>query len=97
MPFGNYHHNPKSEIDFSKLRTVSVIANFNINGDIRPEYFRIVNPDHTEETFKVEFVKLTKIIHCPSRILFRCCYTNHNKYREIDLVYYVNECVWTIQ
>jgi len=97
MPFGFYPHNPKPEIDLSQLRTVSVIANFNVNGDIRPECFRIVNPDQTEDTFKVEFVKLTKILHCPSRILFRCCYTNNNKHCEIDLVYYVDQCVWIIQ
>lgn len=94
--FGNYHHNPKLETDFSQLRTVSVIANFNTNGKIRPEYFRLVNPDQSEETFKIDFIKYTRDYDNPSRILFCCLYKNYGRQFEVGLMFYVMECIWTI-
>ena len=95
--FGNYPHNPKPEIDFSQLKTVSVIATFNIEGKIRPDYFRMVNPDQSEETFKIDAIKYTRDIVNPSRIILFCClYNNYGRQLEVNLVFYVRECRWVI-
>lgn len=92
--FGNHHYNTKPVTDFTKLRTVSVIANFNTEGKFIPLYFRIVNPDQSEQTFKIDSVKFTR--EYDNRILFCCLFTNHNQQQEVNLTFYVMECVWTI-
>lgn len=92
--FGNYHHNPKPVTDFTKLRTVPVIANFNTEGKIRPEYFRVVNPDQSEKTYKIDAVKVSKVNG--NVISFICLFTNYGKQREVLLKFYVEESKWTV-
>lgn len=92
--FGNYYYNPKLEIDFSQLKTVSVITNFNAEGRFKPEYFRVINPDQSETTFKIDTVKFTR--EYDNRILFCCVYTNNRRQCEIILIFYVLECCWVI-
>lgn len=92
--FGNYHYNPKPEIDFSQLRTVLVVANFNTEGKFKPEYFRVVNSDQSESTFKIDVIKYIREYH--NRILFCCLYSNYGRQHEVSLVFYVSERVWVI-
>jgi thiamine pyrophosphokinase len=89
-----HHYNPKPETDFSQLRTVSVVANFNTIGKFKPEYFRVVNSDQSEATFKIDAIKYTR--EYDNRILFCCLYSNHGKQLEVGLMFYINECVWVI-
>ena len=96
MAFGNYPHNPKPEIDFSQLRTVPVIATFNTEGKIRPDYFSCTNPDQSIEKFKIETIKYTREYDNPNRILFCCIYKNYSKRHEVNLVFYVMERKWII-
>jgi hypothetical protein len=96
MAFGNYPHNPKQIIDFDKLHVVPVVTTFNTEGKIRPDYFGFTNPDGSVEKFKIETVKYTREYDNPSRILFCCSYKNYGKLYEVNLVYYIRECRWTI-
>lgn len=97
MAFGSYPYNPKPVTDFTKLRTVPVIATFNTQGKIRPDYFCYTNLDESMERFKIASVKYTKEYDSPSRILFYCIYRNYGKLYEVNLVFYVIECRWIIQ
>jgi hypothetical protein len=92
--FGNYPYNPKPETDFSKLRTVSVIANFNTEGKFIPIYFRYVNPDESEQTIKIDAIKFTR--EKADRILFCCLFTNYGRQQEVILTFYIKECIWVI-
>lgn len=92
--FGNYPHIEKPKIDFSQLNTVSVIANFNPEGKIKPEYFKFVNADQSEKTIKIDSIKYTK--EYDNRISFCCIYTIYGKQREVMLTFYVAECIWVI-
>lgn len=92
--FGNYPYNPKLETDFSQLKTISVIANFNTEGNFKPEYFHVVNSDQSETTYKIETVKFTREYDNPYRILFCCMFNNNCWQQEINLVYYVMKCRW---
>ena len=93
--FGNYPYNPKPVIDFDKLNTVSVIVNFNVGGKIKPEYFRYINSDESEQTIKIDTVKFTR--DKGERISFCCMFTNHGRQQEVILTFYVIECIWIIE
>jgi hypothetical protein len=95
--FGNYSYNPKQEVDFSLLKTIPVVTTFNKEGKIRPDYFRLVNPDQSEETIKINAIKYTKEYNKPIRILFRCICNIYGRQFEVNLVFYVNECKWIVQ
>jgi hypothetical protein len=92
--FGNYSYNPKPKTDFSQLRTIPVIATFNAEGKIRPDYFRITNTDQSVDTYKIDTVKYTK--DYDNRIVFYCLFTNGKRQQEVNLVFYVMECIWTV-
>lgn len=92
--FGNYSYNPKPETDFSKLKTVSVIANFNTEGKFIPVYFKYINPDKSEQTIKIDTVKFTR--DKGDYISFCCLFTNHSRQQEVVLTFYVMECIWII-
>lgn len=96
-PFGNHNTNHKPATYFTKLRTVPVIATFNVEGKIRPDYFVYTNPDESIEKFKIESIKYTREYNNPSRILFCCNYKNYGKLYVVNLVFYVNERRWVIQ
>lgn len=96
MAFGNYPYNPKPVIDFDKLNAVPVVATFNTDGKIRPDYFGYTNPDEFMEKFKVEAIKYTREYDNPCRILFCCVYSNYGRQLEVNLVFYVMECMWII-
>jgi hypothetical protein len=93
--FGNYPYNPKPETDFSKLRTVSVIANFNTEGKFIPIYFRLVNPDQSEDTIKIDAIRFIR--EKSDSILFCCLYTSYGRQQEVLLRFYIKECRWTIE
>jgi hypothetical protein len=95
--FGYHTHNPKPVIDFSQMKTVSVIATFNAEGKIRPDYFNYINPDGSMDKFKIESIKYTRDYSYPSRILFCCVYKSYNKHHEVNLIFYVMEHMWVIQ
>ena len=92
--FGNYSYSPKPVTDFTKLKTVSVIANFNTEGKFIPVYFRTIHPDQSEKTIKIDAVKFTR--DKGNCISFYCLFNNHGRQQEVILTFYVMECIWTI-
>jgi hypothetical protein len=93
--FGNYNCDTKTAIDFSNMNTVTVMTNFNTIGKFVPVLFRIINPDTSEETVKVDSIKYTKELS--NRISFCCLCSNGNRQHEVILTFYIMECVWIIE
>jgi hypothetical protein len=97
MAYGNYSYNNNKQIDFSQLRSVPVIATFNTEGKIRPDYFGYTNPDESVEKLKIKSIKYTREYNHPARMLFCCVYNNYGKQHEASLMFYVDEYMWVLQ
>jgi len=86
----SYKHYP-----FTKgTHPVSVIVNFAVDGRFKPVYFKYYDEENGYMTFKIDSVHYTKDKH--DCILF-CCYITLNKMKqEVNLIYKLNECTWTL-
>lgn len=92
--FGNYPAPKKFEVDYTKNHPVQVVANFNPEGKFIPIYFKYVDDDQSEYTYKIESIKYSR--EYKHHTSFCCVYINHGRKYEILLHFYVNECIWVL-
>ena len=77
---------------------VDVIATFNVQGKIKPNYIRIEDEDHTLQTYKIEniiFSREEKYAGMPA-IHFCCNIIRENCEQMIHLKFYVNTHQWVL-
>ncbi len=74
---------------------VSVIANFASDGRFKPIYFKYYDAECGYQTFKIDAVHYTR--NKTDSILFCCSITLNNMKQEINLVYKLSECTWTLE
>lgn len=74
---------------------VDVVVNFATDGRFKPIYFKYT--DESEETivFKIDDIYYTR--DKIDSILF-CCFITQNRIKqEVNLIYKLNECKWTLE
>lgn len=74
---------------------VDVIANFALDGRFKPIYFKYTDEKEGAMTFKIDGIHYTRDKH--DSILFCCYITKDNRRQEINLIYKLNECQWTLE
>mgnify|MGYP000076328820 CR=1 FL=1 len=77
---------------------VDVIATFNVQGKIKPNYIRVEDEDHTLRTYKIEDViscKEEKYAGVPA-ILFCCNIVREDCLQLINIRYHIKTHQWVI-
>lgn len=77
---------------------VDVVATFNVQGKIKPNYIRIEDEDHVLHTYKIEniiFSREEKYAGLPA-ILFCCNILRNGCMQIINIKYHVNTHQWVI-
>lgn len=87
----SYKHIPFA----TENQPVAVIVNFATDGRFKPVYFKFFDEVNGYMTFKIDKIHYTRDKH--DSILF-CCFVTHNRIQqEVNLVYKLNECTWTLR
>lgn len=95
MAYGKYNEQHKVELDNTLYCPVSVNCTFNVLGEVRPDYVQIINPDESNETFKIQGIKSHKSI--PYGIQFVCLINDCDIQKEIKLSFFTQKCIWAIE
>ncbi len=95
MPFFETNRKPEFEIDYSRCQSVSVIANYNPAGKIRPVFVCLEDLYGNACKAKIEGVKYTK--EMPGGYSFCCVYKSGNRLRECTLIFYIREHLWVLE
>ena len=94
MPYFNHTISKSISIDYTKYKPISVIANYAMDGRIKPEYIRLVAANEEEFTYKINTIKNFR--ENKSTITFLCTYTNHDRQIEILLIFFKTDHIWAI-
>lgn len=89
MPFYHPPREIEEKMDSAVETTVPVIASFNIQGGIRPLYFRYQDQDIT----------IRHVQYCrpyPRKTVFKCTAQLDDYLREIQITYWIHEQLWTL-
>lgn len=77
---------------------VDVVATFNVQGKIKPNYIRLEDEEHTLHTYKIEniiFSREEKYAGLP--VILFCCNIMRNGYMQIiHIKYHVNTHQWVL-
>lgn len=75
----------------TKMIPVPVIASYTADGKIRPLYFSLEDLQIKIDNVKWQDNRMV------SNLKFRCEITLSDRVEEIDLFFFRNECIWTMQ
>lgn len=81
-------------IDFTKYKAVSVMVNAAKDGRFIPVFFHVINPDQSEQTYKVLSIKYIKELK--NYFIFRVCYENYHRQHEVDLFFFIQDHIWAV-
>jgi hypothetical protein len=95
MPFYEIPRDEKINVEFDKLRTLSVIAVYNQEGKIKPLYVSLVDLYGNVCKTKIEGVKYTKDFK--DRKSFICLYKSGDVLRECMLTFYIKDHRWVLE
>lgn len=77
---------------------VDVIATFNVQGNIKPNYIRLEDENHTLQTYKIESIVYSreeKYAGIP--VMLFCCNINlGNRIQTIKIKYHINTHQWVL-
>lgn len=74
---------------------VDVIVNFAVDGRFKPIYFKYMDEFEGAMTFKIDGVHYIRDKH--DSILFCCFITNNSAKLEVNLIYRMMECKWSLE
>lgn len=95
MPFFNSREHEKDIPSNSGYIPTTVIASFNLEGNIRPLYFSVEIENERKQ------IKIDQVLSSEKNSFFgmkyTCTFTNNDRQQVIRLYYFYDTCQWKLQ